>query len=199
MNRLLMFPSLFLMLLVPATGIAATWKIDPNHSNVGFKVRHFFSKVPGEFTSFEGTIQFDPEQPESGSVEVVIDASSIDTNNEKRDGHLRSPDFFWVEEHPEITFTSTKVERAEDGTLRITGLLDMRGVEKEVVLSTEFLGAGPDAWGGTRAGFTASTTVNRKDWGIEWNQALDQGGVMLGDDVEIQLDIEAVLQASTTE
>jgi polyisoprenoid-binding protein YceI len=161
---------------------------------VGFKVRHFFSNVPGQFNTFEGKISFDPEQPEAGSVEVLIQASSVDTNNEKRDGHLQSQDFFWVEKHPELTFKSTKVEAKDDGSLHVTGMLGMRGVENEVVLEGEFLGAGPDGWGGTRAGFTASTKVNRKDWGIEWNKALDQGGAVLGDEVTIQLDIEAVLQ-----
>lgn len=196
-----LFPVLgaVLALAVPVAAGAATWTIDPNHSSVGFKVRHFFSKVSGEFQSFQGTIQYDPDRPGAGSVEVVIDAASVNTNNAKRDGHLQTEDFFWVERDPEITFKSTGVEAADDGAFLVTGLLGMRGVEKEVVLNAEFLGAGPDAWGGTRAGFTASTTVNRKDWGIEWNQALDHGGVMLGDDVEIQLDIEAILQAETTE
>jgi len=194
MKRLLIAFSALSLLLLPVAGLAATWEIDPSHSNVGFKVRHFFSNVPGQFTEFEGTIAFDPEQPEAGSVEVLIQASSVDTDNEKRDGHLQSEDFFWVEKHPELSFRSSRVEAKDDGSLLVTGLLSMRGVEKEVVLEAEFLGAGPDGWGGTRAGFTASTQVNRKDWGIEWNKALDHGGAMLGDDVTIQLDIEAVLQ-----
>jgi len=121
-----------------------------------------------------------------------IQAASVDTDNERRDGHLQSEDFFFVEQHPEITFTSTGVTPTEDG-LRVEGLLKMRGIEKPVVLETTFLGAGPDSWGGTRAGFSASTTINRKEWDINWNKALDQGGAMLGDDVAIVLDVEAVL------
>jgi polyisoprenoid-binding protein YceI len=198
MNRLVLALITLSLLLVPVAGSAATWDIDATHSNVGFKVRHFFSNVPGQFNTFAGTIDFDPAQPEAGSVEVLIEASSVDTDNEKRDAHLQSEDFFWAEEHPELHFRSTKVEAKDDGSLLVTGLLSMRGVQKEVVLEAEFLGAGPDSWGGTRAGFTASTQVNRKEWGIVWNKALDHGGAMLGDDVTIQLDIQAVLQQEST-
>jgi len=187
--------SILIALALPGIALAGAWKIDPAHSSVGFKIRHFFSKVPGAFTEFGGTIEFDPEKPEEAKVEVVIQAASIDTDHEKRDGHLRSEDFFWAEEHPEITFTSTAVKAGEEkGTYLIEGLLSMRGVEKPVTLKAEFLGAGPDAWGGTRAGFTAAAEINRKEWNIEWNQVLDQGGAMLGDDVAINLEIEAVLQ-----
>ncbi len=197
MKRVLTSALLAAVLLTPTLAVAATWNVDPSHSAVTFKVRHFFSKVPGQFTTFSGVIEFDPEKPEAASVNVTIDAASINTNNEKRDGHLQSEDFFWVEKHPELTFKSTKVE-AKGDRLHITGMLSMRGVEKEVVLEAEFLGAGPDAWGGTRAGFTATTTVNRKDFGIEWNKILDKGGSMLGDDVAISLEIEATLHTEET-
>ena len=182
------------MFLVPAAAEAATWEIDPSHSNVQFKVRHFFTKVGGEFNTFSGTIEFDPKKPENLSVAVTIDPASVDTNNEKRDWHLRSEDFFWVEEHPEMTFTSTKATQ-KDGKLWVEGMLNMRGVEKPVTLEAEFLGAGPDAWGGTRAGFTATGKLNRKDFGINWNKTLDTGA-MLGDEVEIILEIEAIQKAA---
>jgi polyisoprenoid-binding protein YceI len=177
---------------MPGLALGATWNIDPTHSDVGFKVRHFFSKVNGEFTDFSGTISFDPEKPEAASVEVTIQTASIDTDNERRDGHLKSEDFFFAETHPEITFKSTRVTSTESG-LRVEGLLTMRGIEKPVVLDAEFLGAGPDGGGGTRAGFTATTEIDRKEWDINWNKALDQGGAVLGDEVAIILDIEAVL------
>jgi polyisoprenoid-binding protein YceI len=192
MRNMAFILALALGMVAPPVVSAATWKIDTSHSNVGFKVRHFFSKVPGTFTQWEGTVVFDRENPVATEVQVTIDASSIDTGNEKRDTHLRGEDFFWTEEHPELTFQSSRVEETADG-YRLHGLLGMRGVENPVVLNAKFLGAGPDGWGGTRAGFVATTTVNRKDWGINWNKALDQGGTVLSDDVEITIDLEAVL------
>jgi polyisoprenoid-binding protein YceI len=171
---------------------AASWQIDPNHSSVEFKIRHFFSKVTGSFTDWSGAIEFDPENPRAGSVQVVIQTASIDTKNEQRDDHLRSDDFFDAENHPTLTFQSTEVRETEDGW-EMVGDLTMRGVTQQVVIPFEFLGSGPDAWGGTRAGFEGETEVNRKDFGISWNKLLDSGGAVLGDDVEIELHIEAVL------
>ncbi|MCA9756178.1 MAG: polyisoprenoid-binding protein [Candidatus Eisenbacteria bacterium] len=178
-------------LALPSLASAATWNIDGSHSSVDFKIRHFFTKVPGKFNTVTGEIQFDPAAVEKGSVMVTIPVESVDTNNEKRDGHLKSPDFFDAANHPEITFKSTKFHKEGD-TIKVDGLLNMRGVEKPVTLDVEFLGAGPDAWGGTRAGFEATTKLNRKDWNIEWNTVLDNGGTVLGDEVEISLAIEAI-------
>jgi len=183
---------------LPSLAPAATWNIDTTHSNLEFKVRHFFSQVSGTFTDWQGTLEFDPADPTATEIDVTIQATSIDTKNEKRDNHLRSEDFFWVEKNPELSFRSTSIEKAEDG-YKVHGFLNMRGVEKPVILDAEFLGAGPDGWGGTRAGFSATTVVNRKDWGINWNKALDQGGAMLGDDVTITLDLEAVQASQKTE
>ena len=168
----------------------ATYTIDTNHSNVGFTVRHFFSKVPGNFTKFTGTIVYDPASPTTASVKADIDPSTIDTRNEKRDGHLKSEDFFFVEKYPTLTFESTKVTAAGDGTLKVDGNLTMRGVTKPVTLDVTYLGAG-ETGNGVKAGFEAVTKINRKDFGITWNRTLDQGGTMLSDDVEIRLDIEA--------
>lgn len=190
MKRILILAALVAFAL-PVGAEAATWAIDTSHSQVGFKVRHFFSKVPGEFTAFQGTIEFDPEKPEAMAVQVTIDASSVNTNNEKRDGHLRSDDFFAAEANPEITFKSTKAT-AKDGNIMLEGLLTMRGVEKPVTLQVEFLGAGPDPWGGQRAGFTATGTINRTDFGVSWNKTLDNGS-MLSDEVELTIEIEAAV------
>jgi polyisoprenoid-binding protein YceI len=170
-----------------------TYEIDPGHSSVEFTVRHMFSKVTGSFGKFRGTINYDKAAPASSSVSAEIDASSIDTNNEKRDGHLRSPDFFDAAKYPTLTFTSTKVTPVADGKFKVEGDLSIHGVTKRVVLDASFLGAGPGLDGVTRSGFEGVTKVDRKDFGIVWNKALDQGGTLLGDDVEINLLVEAVV------
>ena len=200
MKSLLALIALVGVLAVPAASQAGTWNIDASHSNVDFKIRHFFSKVGGSFNEFAGVVHFDPADVAATSAEVTIQAASIDTANEKRDGHLQSEDFFFVEQHPTITFKSTGVTTGDDDNhFQLQGLLTMRGVEKPVTLDVEFLGAGPDAWGNTRAGFTATTTLNRKDWNIEWNKTLDTGSVMLGDDVEITLELETVMEKPAEE
>jgi polyisoprenoid-binding protein YceI len=167
-----------------AQAAPTTWMIDQNHSNVTFSIRHFFSKVSGSFTKFSGTIVHDPTNIAASSVKAEIDAASIDTANDRRDGHLKSPDFFDAAKYPTLTFESTKVT-AEGKKLKIDGNLTMHGVTKPVTLEGEFLGSGT-----MKAGFEASTKVDRKDFGITWNKVVDQN-TMLGDDVEIRLAIEA--------
>ncbi len=184
--------ALSLALASASQAAPTTWTIDPNHSQVGFSIRHFFSKVPGSFTKYSGTIVYDAQKPASSSVKAEIQATSITTNNEKRDNHLRSEDFFFVEKYPTITFESTKVTPVGDGKLMVEGNLTMRGVTKPATLDVTFLGAGPSFAGEQRAGFEAVTKVNRKDFNILWNKALDQGGTMLGDDVEIRIGVEGV-------
>jgi polyisoprenoid-binding protein YceI len=193
MKRFIFSIALVTALAAPGLAVAQNWTIDTVHSNVTFKVRHLFTKVSGEFNDFAGTITFDPAQPEQAKVEAVIQVASIDTKNEKRDGHLKSGDFFAVDEFPEITFKTTKVTPDGD-KLQVTGDLTMRGVTKPVILEVEFLGAGPHPMmdGGMVAGFTATTTINRKDFDISWNKVLDNGGALLGDEVEIALEVEAV-------
>jgi polyisoprenoid-binding protein YceI len=171
-----------------------SWKIDPNHSRITFSIRHLFSRVPGNFDTFSGSIQFDPEKPATGSTQIEIDPKSIDTKVERRDNDLRGPDFFDVEKYPTITFRSTGVRDLGDGKLQVVGNLTMRGVTKPVTLAATLLGSGPGMNGETRAGFEATGTINRKEFGIVWNRQLDQGGMLLGDDVGIQIDIEAVAQ-----
>lgn len=176
-----------------ATAAPVTWTIDTNHSTVRFSIRHFFSKVPGNFAKFSGTVAYDPEKPANSSATVEIDAASISTGVEKRDNHLRSEDFFFVEKYPTLTFASTKVTPTGEGKLSVEGNLTMRGVTKPVTLAVTYLGSGPSFPGEMRAGFEATTKVNRKDFNILWNKVLDQGGTMLGDDVEITIGIEGVV------
>jgi polyisoprenoid-binding protein YceI len=181
-------------LLLAAQVFAApqTYDIDPVHSRVEFTIRHMFSKVTGQFGTFHGTINYDPGAPAASSVVAEIDAASIDTNNDKRDGHLKSPDFFDVAKYPTLSFTSTKITPVADGKFKVEGTLTMHGVTKPVAMDAAFLGAGPGLDGVVRAGFEGMTKVDRKDYGILWNKALDQGSTLLGDDVAINLMIEAV-------
>jgi polyisoprenoid-binding protein YceI len=175
---------------VPATG---TWSIDPSHSEVGFTVRHLgISKTRGRFADFSGDIVI-AERPEDSRVAVTIDPSSVDTKDSGRDEHLRSADFFHVAEHPTWTFVTTGVAPVGD-RWAVTGDLTIAGVTKEVVLDTEVTGLVTDPWGNDRVGFVASTEVNREDFGLTWNAALEAGGVLVGKTVKIDLEVEAVLQ-----
>lgn len=170
-----------------------TYQIDPAHSEVGFVVRHMgFSKVRGRFERFEGTIKGDPSEIESLDTHVEIDAKSITTDEQKRDEHLRSNDFLDIENNPKIVFQSRRVKDVDGRNFTVEGDLSIRGVTKRVDLKGTFLGEGKDPWGGTRVGFEATTTVNRKDFGVNWNAALETGGFLVGDNVEIHLDVQAV-------
>ena len=166
--------------------------IDAQHSSVGFRVRHLFTKVAGQFRAFEGTIDFDKENLADSKVAVTVQVESIDTNVEARDKDLRSARFFDVARYPTLTFTSTGISGVAGGKGRIEGTLTMHGVSRDVVLDAEFLGAGKDPWGNERYGFHAETRVNRKDFGMAWNEVVEAGGVLVGDEVEITLDVEAV-------
>ncbi len=173
--------------------VAGTWDIDASHSDVSFTVRHMMvSKVRGRFGTFSGEI-VTGENLSDSTVTASIDASSIDTNNEQRDGHIRSADFFDVENHPQWTFRSTAL-RVDGGDLALDGDLTIKGVTKPVTLALEVNGFGPDAWGGTRAGFSASTTIDRNDFGVDIKMPLDGGGVVVSDKVQINLEIEGVLR-----
>ena len=179
----------------PAALAADTYVLDPNHTTVGFTVRHFFTKVPGKFTKFEGTVQYDGADLSKSSVTVTIETASIDTGVPDRDKHLRSADFFDAEKNPKITFVSTKVKPMGANKAQIEGTLTIRGVTKTVTLDVDLLGSGPDAWGGYRSGFEAHTKINRLDYGVSWNRVVEGGGSVLGDDVDINLAIEAIRQA----
>ena len=175
-----------------------TFAVDKAHSEVGFRVRHMLSKTAGRFTDFNGRVEFNPENPESSSVEFHIRAASVDTDVEDRDKHLRSADFFDVENHPELVFRSDSVWRTGKDRYDVTGTLSIRGIEKRITLPVTYVGQSADPWGGTRAGFSTEVTLNRKDFGMVWNKALDKGGFLLGDEVWVTLEIEAVREKSSS-
>lgn len=172
--------------------VAGTWTIDPVHSEVGFVVRHMMvSKVRGKFATFSGEI-VTGQSPLESSVTATIDLASISTGNEQRDNHIRSADFFEVETYPTMTYRSTGVRQDGDDYV-VDGELTLKGVTKNVPLRLELNGFGPDAYGGTRAGFSATTEINRRDFGVDFNATMEAGGVVVSDKVTIQLEIEAVL------
>lgn len=171
-----------------------TYKIDKSHSEAIFQVRHLLTKVRGRFSDFEGAIEFNETNPEQSSVHFTINATSIDTAEPDRDKHLRSADFFEVDKFPQITFTSMRIVKRGAETFDVTGNLMMHGVTKEVVLPVAHLGKAKDPWGNERLGFEAETTLNRKDFGLHWNAALETGGFLVGDDVKVSLQVQAVGQ-----
>jgi len=169
-----------------------TYSIDKAHSEVTFQVRHLLTKVRGRFSEFNGTIEYDEENPERSLVDVEVKAASIDTNEPDRDAHLRSPDFFDVENTPVLTFRSTEVRRQADDRFAVTGDLTIHGVTRPVTLETTLLGTAKDPWGNQRIAFEGEATINRKDFGLTWNAALETGGFLVGDDVTISLSVQAV-------
>ena len=171
---------------------ATTYKIDPDHTSVAFKIRHLFSNVRGTFDQVDGQIEYVPDHSEQWAANATIQAASINTRVEKRDEHLRSKDFFDVEQFPVLTFTSAGVTDTTAAGGKLRGMLMIHGVEKPVMLDLVIHGEGKDPRGTMRAGFTATTTINRKDFGIIWNKVLDSGQLMLGEDVEITLEVEGV-------
>jgi len=175
------------------------WDIDPAHSTIEFAVKHMmFTTVRGRFKSFTGTIQIDERNPNNSRVEIDIDAASIDTGVADRDAHLRSADFLDAEQYPKITFRSTNVEGAyqrEGDQFRATGDLEIRGTRMPVTLDATFEGLGKDPWGKQRAGFSAKTEIDRREWGLRWNQALETGGVLVGNKVKIEAEVQAVKHA----
>jgi polyisoprenoid-binding protein YceI len=171
-----------------------TYSIDAVHSDVSFKIRHLVSKTAGRFAEFSGNIDADFQNLEASSVEFVIQAGSIDTRDERRDNHLRSADFFDVENFPEITFTSHEITKSGDDSYAVAGTLTMHGVAKEITLPVTYLGQAKDPRGNVKAGFETSTTLDRKEFGISWNRALDSGGLILGDEVQISISLEVAKQ-----
>jgi polyisoprenoid-binding protein YceI len=172
-----------------------SWQIDPAHSEVNFTVRHMMiSNVRGQFQKFSGTVDFNETDPARSSVEVQIDAASINTREPQRDAHLRSADFLDAENYPYLTFKSKQVVKTGSNSGHIVGDLTIRNVSREVVLDVEYSGQAKSPWGTTSAGFSASTTINRKDWNLAWNQVLETGGVLVGDQIKIAIEIEVVKQ-----
>ena len=179
-----------------------TWQIDPAHSSVEFAVKHMmFTTVRGRFKDVNGTIEVDEKNPDRSTVNVEIAAASIDTGVADRDGHLRSADFLDAEHHSTLTFRSKRVEGAmarEGDKFRVIGDLTIRGTTIEVVLDCEFEGTGKDPWGGERAGCRAVTRIDRRDWGLRWNQALETGGILVANEVRIEIEVQAVKQVPVT-
>ena len=177
---------------VPTT-LTGIYALDPTHSRIGFVARHaMVSKVRGSFNEFEGSGYFDVEEPANSKLALTIQAASIDTRNADRDGHLKSNDFFDMETYPEITFASTGVEQVEADNFRVTGDLTIKGITKPVTIDFEYTGTAVDPYQNQRIGFEGSTKVNRKDWGINWNAALDAGGVLVGEKVTLEFEVSAI-------
>ena len=173
---------------------AATYKVDTDHTSASFKIRHILSYVQGHFREFSGSFDYEEGKPETWKAEGTIQAASIDTNVAERDKHLRSADFFDAEKYPTVSFKTTGVKEASGSNAKVDGLLTIHGVEKPVVLDVEIYGVAKDPWGNTRASFTATTTINRKDFGLTWNQALETGQLLVGEEVKITLEVEGLLQ-----
>lgn len=170
-----------------------SWQIDPAHSHIYFTVRHMMvAKVRGSFESFSGVINFDEQQPANSTVDIKIDAASINTREPQRDNHLRSADFLDVENYPVLTFKSTRLEQVTETQGRLIGDLTIRDITREVVLDVEYAGQARSPWGSVSAGFSATTTINRKDWGLNWNQALETGGFLVGDKISIEIELELI-------
>ncbi len=180
------------------TGVT-TWSLDPAHTIIGFSAKHMmFTTVRGKFRDLKGTIVADADNPDRSSVEVEVVASSVDTGVEQRDNHLRSADFLDVENYPTITFRSRRVEGAanhEGDRFKVVGDLTIHGKSREVVLDATYEGEGKDPWGGTRAGFSASTRIDRRDWDLTWNAALETGGVLVSNELKIEIEAQAVKQS----
>ena len=178
------------------TELTGTWTLDPAHTRIGFVARHaMVTKVRGSFNEFEGTAVLDGANPANSHAEVTIKAASIDTRNAQRDEHLRSNDFLAMQEHPEITFASTGARQVDDTTFELTGDLTIRGVTKPVTIPFTFEGAAKDPFGNLRAGFEGSVAINRKDWGVSWNAALEGGGVLVSDRVTLEFEVSAIKSA----
>ncbi|MEA2597955.1 MAG: hypothetical protein QOF01_4424 [Thermomicrobiales bacterium] len=179
----------------PTATTATTWAIDASHTTVEFSVRHMMvSTTKGRFAGVSGTLVIDEQDPTRSHADVKIDAATVDTREEKRDAHLRSADFFNVETHPEITFKSTRVVPESSDRYKVYGDLTILGVTREVVLNTEYQGQNKTPWGSEVIGFSAETKISRKDWGLTYNAALETGGFLVGDDIKIHLEVEAIKQ-----
>jgi polyisoprenoid-binding protein YceI len=176
----------------PVAGTKTAWKLDPSHTSVEFSAKHLMiTTVKGRITDIEGTIHTDDKDPKNSSVEATLKAASIDTRTDQRDQHLRSADFLDVEKFPEIKFRSTRIQ-GDKQSFKLTGDLTIRGVTKPITLDVEFGGRTRDPWGGERVGFSANGKIDRRDFGLTWNQALELGGVAVGNDIKISLEVEAI-------
>lgn len=181
------------ILLSSTSSLAADYKIDPDHSKIGFKVRHLgISWVPGSFTKVDGSFHFDEKNISSSNVKADIEVGSVDTQNKKRDDHLRGEEFFAADKFPTISFVSKEIKDISGSKFTIVGDLSMHGVTKPVELAAEFTGAATDPWGNYRSAFSAETKVNRKDFGLQWSKVIETGALVVGDEVKISIEVEGI-------
>jgi len=174
------------------------WVLDSTHSELGFKIKHLMiTNVSGSFNNFQGEVETEGEDFSTAQINVTVDMASISTNNEQRDEHLRNSDFFEVENHPELTFKSTRIEKVDSDTFTLNGELTLKGITKPVKLNVEYNGVTKDPWGGERAGFVITGKINRSDWGVNFNGVLETGGLMLGEEVKINSEVQLVKQAAS--
>lgn len=190
------FLFLISFLLVSSVSMAASYKVDPDHSNISFTIKHLFSQVTGDFTQYEGTFNFDPKKNTAGDLNFTVKTESINTKNAKRDDHLKGADFFDVSKFPTATFVSTKVTPKGGKKFNIEGNMTMHGVTKPLKFEGTYLGEDKDPWGNMRAGFTANIKLKRKDFNIVWNKKLDSGNFMLGEEVTLAVQLEAMPEAT---
>ncbi len=196
MQRLTRFAVIAAAGFLSGSALGTSYEVDNAHTNVGFKVRHILTRLPGRFRQFDGTFTFDQNAPEKTSGRFTAKAASIDTNMDKRDAHLRSQDFFWAEKYPDLVLVVKRLAKGTEAKHYVADAdITIRGVTKPVKLDVEFLGAEKSPWGTAVASFEAHGTINRKDFGLNWNKALESGGVLVGDEVELLLDVEGVEQA----
>ena len=175
-----------------------TWNVDPSHAQIQFSAKHMgIFTVRGQFETFDINFNYDPAQPENAEVDVKIDASSINTRNAQRDGHLTSADFLNAEEYPYIRFASNRVELVNESTAQLLGELTIRDITREVALDVELTGQATSPWGTTSTGFIAKGTINRTEWGLTWNQVLETGGVLVGEEIGLSIELEAIQQAAS--
>ncbi|MBI3553606.1 MAG: YceI family protein [Elusimicrobia bacterium] len=190
-----MRPSIVLLAaLLAGSADAATYKLDPEHTSVMFRVRHLVGHVTGQFTKFDGTFDYDPKNPKAWKASATIDAASVDTKTAQRDKHLRSEDFFNVEKYPKLSFVSTKVTAVKGNRTKLLGKLTILDTTKPIALDLEIGGVAKDSGGNERAAFTATGRIDRKDFGLIWNDTLETGGVLVGDDVDITIEVEGIRQ-----
>lgn len=181
---------------MPDSSLAGTWSIDPSHTRIGFSTRHaMVTRVRGAFNEVSGSVFFDPEQPESSRAELTIQMDSVDTRTPDRDKHLRSADFFDVENHPTMTFTSTRIEEVDDGGFVVIGDLTLKDVTKSLSVPLSLLGVDTDPFGNVRAGFEGSRRLDRREFGITWNTPLDSGGLLVSDRVQLEFELSFIKDA----
>lgn len=192
--KILLTLAFLLVVAPPAVADTATYKIDPEHTNVEFEIDHLFSRIRGRFSGFEGSLQFDPENRSASDASLTVEVGSLNTLVEKRDAHLLSPDFFAATDHPRIQFRSTGIRHVEGKTYRMNGQITIRDRTRPITLDVQYLGTATDPWGAVRAGFTVRGNLNRQDFGVSWNQTVENDVLLVGNQVSLVVNVEAIKQ-----